>query len=425
MKSVLPLSKPSGWLLISIVCAASMAWYITVIWSFHQPSQFSDLYAPWWGAHELLLHGRNPYSPTVAHEIQTVIYDAPVTPSADDPSGIGGGFAYPLYTAFLLWPTLYLSFSAAKLIVVWLSLLLTLLSVECWLQSLHWRPAFGLRLTLAFFVLASFPCLEALKLQNLSLFAAALISLGLFLLSTGRLTLAGVVLAFATFKPQFTITLIPWLMLWTAADWRRRRSLAWSFLAGMLVLLSASEALLPGWLHDFVSVIRAYRHYTYGHSILDVWFTPLWGSAAAFVVLAISAALCWPSRSQPASSNRFWLATSLLLAANVVVIPTLAPHAQLLLVPGFFCLLRDWPSPFATKLPIQTFYYAATVWILLAWSWIAALGLMLAGVHYPTAVLHRFWQVPLYTSPLLPVALFLFLSRLLFSSGNMQQSNLK
>jgi len=412
MKTWLPASKPSLWLLLSIICAASMGWYISAIWSSNQPPGFSDLYAPWWGAHELVRHGRNPYSPAVAHEIQNVIYGQPSAATPDDPLGMGGGFAYPLHAAFLLWPTVFLSFPDARLVVLSASLLATLLSVECWLRSLQMKVTFNLWLTLAFFVLGSFPCLEALKLQNLSLIAAALISFALFLLSAGRLTFAGILLAFATFKPQFTATLIPWLVLWTAADWRRRRSLVWTFLATLAVLLAAGEALLPGWTSGFLNVIRAYRHYTYGHSILDVWFTPTWGTAAAAVVLAACAVGCWPCRSEPATSTRFWLVTSMVLGANVVVIPTLAPHAQLLLVPAFLCLLR-YSAP---KKPRVWVFYETAVWILLAWQWIASLGLTLASLRYPTDVLRRFWEVPLYTSPLLPVAVFLLLASLLMGS---------
>ena len=108
------ISKTALWLLLSTLSAGSMAFYVAEIWSVNQPSDFTDFYAPWWGALELLLHHRNPYSPAVAHEIQTVIYGAPSSTSIDDPSNIEGGFAYPPYTALLLWPTVYLSFSEAE-----------------------------------------------------------------------------------------------------------------------------------------------------------------------------------------------------------------------------------------------------------------------------------------------------------------------
>src|SRR5579872_2522297 len=183
------------WLLLSVVSAGSMAYYVLEIWGANQPPHFSDLYAPWWAAHELLLHRRNPYSPAVAHEIQTMIYGAPATASADDPSSIGGGFAYPPYAALLLWPTVYLSFSAAQKVFLVFSVLAMVLSLALWLRMLRCRPSPLRWLTLAFFFLGSFPALQALKLQNLSVIAAALIALTLFLLAGDHLVLAGIFLA--------------------------------------------------------------------------------------------------------------------------------------------------------------------------------------------------------------------------------------
>jgi len=401
------LSKSVLWLLLSVLSAVSMAYYVNEIWSANQPPNFSDLYAPWWGAHELLLHRRNPYSPSVAHEIQTVIYGAPVSPTPDDPLSIGGGFAYPPYAALLLWPAVHVSFASAQELFWCASILLTLLSLGLWLRALRFRPPPLHCLTIAFFLLGSFPALQAVRLQNLSLIAAAFIAITVFLLYFDRFIFAGIFLAASTFKPQFTLALIPWLAVWTIADWRRRRSMAWSFLATMLLLVLVSEWLVPGWIPSFLNVVRAYRHYTYGHSLLDVWLTPAFGPTASAVLLLAALVLCWPYRSDSADSPRFLLATSLQLAVTVVVIPTLAPHAQLLLLPGFLCLLPTTPMPKPSNSLARVLPVAA--WMLLAWPSVAAFGLLLAASRYPASMLRRFWQIPLYPSPVLPLAVLLVL----------------
>jgi len=395
------------WLLLGILSAASMEYYVAEIWSSGQPSHFSDFYAPWWGAHELLLHGRNPYSPEVAHEIQRVIYGAPVNSTADDPLGIGGGFAYPPHAALLLWPTIHMSFPAAQRVFIPVSILATLLSVALWLRVLRFPSSTLTWLTVALFTLGGFPALQGIKLQNLSLIAAAFIAITLFLLAGNHLVLSGVFLAVSTFKPQFSIALIPWLAIWTLSDWRRRRLLAWSFLSMLLLLVLFSEWLVPGWISSFLHIIRAYRHYTYGHSLLDVWFTPSWGPWIAASLLLLTLVFSWPHRMQSADSAQFLSTASLLLAVTLVVIPTLAPHAQLLLLPGFLCLLRD-RSLLRSSGPLSRIFLAA-VWALLAWPWIAALGLLLAALRFPPPALLRFWEVPLYTSPLLPFAVSLAL----------------
>jgi hypothetical protein len=419
MKNFL-ITKPVWWLLLSLVSAGSMAYYVDQIWSANQPEHFNDFYAPWWGAHELL-RGRDPYSPDVAHEIQTAIYGAPAASDSQDPSGIGGGFAYPPYMALLLWPTVYMSFAAAQKAFLFVSTVGTLLSVAIWRRLARFRQRSPSWLAVTVFVLGSFPVSQAIKLQNPSLLAAFLIAITFFLLFTDHLVLAGVMLAVSTIKPQFMIGLIPWLALWTLGDWRRRRPVAWSFLTSMFLLIGVSEWLLPNWIPNFLRVVRAYRHYTYGHSLLDVWFTPTWGPIVAAIVLLAVLALCWKCRSQAPDSPDFIVVTSLVLAATLVIIPTLAPHAQVLLLPGILCLLqsRTLLLPFGA---LPRLVLTAT-WALLAWPWIAAFALLLAALVFPTQNLLRFWELPLYTSPLLPVAVLLGLSCLLFpaSSRNNQQ----
>jgi hypothetical protein len=190
--------------------------------------------------------------------------------------------------------------------------------------------------------------------------------------------------------------------------------MASGFLATMCVLVGVSEWLLPGWMGSFLKVVRAYRHYTYGHSLLDVWFTPRWGLViATFLFLAILV-LGGRLRSKAADSPEFLRATSLVLAATLVAIPTLAPHAQVLLLPGVLCLLRERTAPSSSG-TVKRLVLAAT-WSLLAWPWIAAFGLLLAATRYPNEGLLHYWEVPLYTSPLLPVAVLMGLGCLLKAS---------
>lgn len=405
-----PTSKAVLWLVLSALSAGSMSFYVAQIWSANQPAHFNDFYAPWWAAHELLLHGRDPYSPVVAHEIQTVIYGAPASvTSAADPANIAGGFAYPPYAALLLWPTLYLPFSAAQKIFLAVSLVLTLLSLSLWLRTLRF-PFLPLRwLAIALFTFGSFPALQGIRLGNLSVIAAALIAITVFFLSENHFVLAGIFLALSTFKPQFVIVLIVWLAVWTGSDWRLRRNLAWSFAGSMLLLILLSEWLVRGWIRQFLSVVRAYRQYTYGHSLLDVWFTPAWGWIVAAGLLLAALAFGCRHRLQPANSMPFLLVTSLMLAVTLMMIPTLAPHAQLLLLPGFLGMLREQDSLYKgwTKLVL------AGAWVLLAWPWIAAFGLLLASTRALVISLLRFWALPLYTSPLLPLAVSFALGCLL------------
>ena len=230
------------WFVLSLLSASSMCYYVANVWSVGQSDQFSDLYARWWGAHELLLHHRDPYSPAVTREIQVFIYGAPVARlHPGDQAELAGGFAYPIYVVFLLWPTVYLGFAIVQQLFFYLFAVLALISLLLWLYALRWRiPAtqFGI---LAIFTLGSFPAMQGIKLLNLSLLVAFLVAATLASLAANHFTTAGLLLAGSTIKPQFVVLLIPWLALWVMADWRRRQRLAWSFVAAISVLALGGE----------------------------------------------------------------------------------------------------------------------------------------------------------------------------------------
>jgi hypothetical protein len=408
MNNAQRMAKPALWLILSIVCAACMQFYVAKIWSADQPQHFSDLYAPWWGAHELFLHGRSPYTPAVAHEIQTVIYGTPLAAAySGDSSELAGGFAYPLYATFLLWPTVYTAFSTVQVLFFFVSIPATLGSLVMWLRAFRFDVPRVQLLTMGLFTLGSFPALQEIRLQNLSLIAGVLLTAAAALLIDEQLILAGIFLAASTLKPQFTIVLVPWLALWTLGDWHRRKSLAWSFLASMLMLVGGSEWLMPGWIGRFLGVVQAYKQYTFGLSLLDVWFTPRVGPIVAAGLLLAVLALCWQYRRHGVSSPAFFLVISLILAVTLAVIPTLAPHTQLLLLPGFLCLLRYRRFIWASKRLARLSFLAA--WLLLAWPWVAATGLTLAATFLPKNTLLGYWELPLYTSPLLPLVVLLAL----------------
>jgi hypothetical protein len=414
MNGLSPGFRYALWLILSILSAFSMWYYVTKVWGAGQSTQFSDLYAQWWAAHELLLHRRDPYSPAVAHEIQAVIYGSPISASRPgDVAEMAGGFAYPIYVVFLIWPTVHLTFPVVKGLFLCLFAVLTLISLLLWLYALRWRlPATEL-VVIAVFTLGSFPVLQGLELQNLSLLVAFLVAAAIASLAAGYFTLAGMLLAGATIKPQFVILLIPWLALWIMGDWQRRRRLAWSFSVVVSVLVLGSQMLAPGWIGRFLTIVRAYRQYTYGHSLLDVWFGRRFGPILAAVLVLAVLALCWRWRSYSAQSSHFFLASSLVLAATLVVIPTLEPHSQLLLLPGVLFLLR-----FAGRIwrlgKIARLLFTA-VWVLWGWAWIATFGMALTAIWFPAGMLLRVANLPLYTSPLLPFGMLVILG---FSLAN-------
>src|SRR5437660_9987810 len=105
-------------LLIAVVLAASMWWYVQKLLIPYQRADaaahgrprgnLSDLYPRWLGAREFLLHHRNPYSPEVTREIETGYYGRTLDPGRVEDPRDQQGVAYPVYVVFLLAPTVHL-----------------------------------------------------------------------------------------------------------------------------------------------------------------------------------------------------------------------------------------------------------------------------------------------------------------------------
>ncbi len=401
--------------ILAVVVALGLAlamWYFVVAISIPQQINYaalhptprgnlSDLYPRWYGAHELLLHGRDPYSAAVTREIQIGYYGRPLDPTRPGDPIDQQGFAYPIYVVFLLWPLLGLPFHVVQADFGPLLLILTAGTVPLWMRAIGWRPGLAATAALMLLTVGSFPVIQGTLLQQLSLLAGVLIAGGAAALAAGRPVLAGVLLALATIKPQVAAPLVAWLALWTVSDWRRRRPLALSFGATMGVLLAGAEIVAPGWIGRFQQALADYQRYTAASSVLTTFLGTAAGLVVTVILLAAMAGICWRVRRAPAGSPGFALALAVALAVTLIVIPTFAPYNQVLLLPGLLLLLSARARLWAAG-PL-----ARTTWIftfgLVAWPWAAAVALTLASLVLPPAAVQAGWTLPLYTSLVIPI----------------------
>src|SRR5262249_34303120 len=136
----------------------------------------SDLYPSWLASRELLLHHRDPYTPEITREIQAGYYGRLIDPSRPNDPKNQQAFAYPLYVALLLAPTVKLQFAQVQVIFRWLLAGLTALSVLLWLAALGWKQSGMTAVTLTLLVFGTFPVVQGIKLQQLSLMVAAFLA---------------------------------------------------------------------------------------------------------------------------------------------------------------------------------------------------------------------------------------------------------
>ena len=415
-------------LLIAVLLAASMLWYVQNLLIPYQRADaaahgrprgnLSDLYPRWLGAREFLLHHRNPYSPEVTREIETGYYGRTLDPGRVEDPRDQQGFAYPVYVVFLLAPTVHLPFPAVQEGFRWVLVGLTVASVPLWLAALRWRSSPMVFTAVVVLAMGSFPIVQGIKLQQLSLLVAALIAACMASIAAGHLVAAGVLLALATIKPQLAAPLAGWLILWGLGDWQQRKGLIWGFAITLMTLLGAAQYVLPGWISDFYRAVVAYRKYTAGSgSLLDTLITPGWGKVLSLMIGAALSCICWRLRHEEANSFAFALISSLVLAATVVIVPMVAPYNQALLLPGIFLLVREGALIWSKNRLARFSCLAAALLVL--WPWVATVSLALASIALPAASLERAWAVPLYTSlgiPLGILGLLCFLVRDLFES---------
>jgi len=395
--------KTRNWLLLSVF-AAGITWlYVAKIlgpWNDHRgkvhdgiKTQMGDLYAPWVGTCELLLHRRNPYGPEVSHEIQTVFYGHAVTQTYAEsgaPVTNEQRFAYPVYTVFLLAPAVFAEFADVRPVAQFVFGLLTAISVLLCLDILHWRPPWEAAAALILFTLSSPQIVQGLRFEQLALVVGFLFVAAAWCVTKHHLETAGVLLALSTIKPQMSILPLCWFAIWTVGDWPKRWRLAFTFVFTMCVLVAAGELLLPGWLGYFLAGIAAYRKYAPTSSLLRVALGDTLGVMLGGVLICVQLLLAWQNRKEAADSQQFSFTLAAFLIGAILAFPLFTPFNQVMLILPTMVLIKDWSA-----LP----RFSRLIFIIcVSWPWIVSSVLLFLSPRLD----------PLKQLPLLPSFLVLF-----------------
>jgi hypothetical protein len=397
---------------LAAVLSCSLWWYVQGVVVPHQEADaasrgwprgnLSDLYPRWLGARELLLHGRDPYSAELTREIQTGYYGRPLDRQKTDEPRDEERFAYPVFVVFLLSPTIHLSFPAVQAMFLWIFVFSTAASVLLWGKAtgapLRWQT----KLIAVILILGSWPVVQGLYLQQLSLVVSALLAATVAAVAWGWLGLAGILLACTAIKPQWMLLMACWLNLWAVSDWRRRWRFSAFFLVTMAVLLVASEFVLPGWFGRWQEELRAYMQYTRSESIMRTLLGRRLGMMAELIAILFTAFVGWRLRREESGTQGFGLAVVVTVTASVLVVPKVASYDQLFLLPAVL-----WLLPQVSRLRSSRPALRLMFWITLAallWPWTASCALF--AVHLASDPTARYlWKAPVYTVLLIPVSL--------------------
>jgi hypothetical protein len=344
-----------------------------------------DFYPLWLTGRELLFRGRNPYTKEMTREIQIGLFGRPMDPTRPaDPPADFRAFSYPLYADLLAAPLLPLGFNAVRVVLGLLLPLLTAISLMLWLRAFHLQVSGSTVAIAIILVLVSYPVLEGLYAQQAGLFVGAALAISAAALVRGRLVLAGMLLAFASVKPQLVWLLALWLLLWAISDWKRRKVFALSFILTMLLLFLLSQLVLPGWIIGWWRSLAGYSRYTLP-PLTQLVLGRLLGSVVGLAMLALVSWICWRTRREPAASGNFSLVVSFVLAVTVILAPTSgAVYDQVILLPAILWLGFRRSEILKASRPRRGLMLVAVV--VLCWQWVTACGIALASIFIPTWV---------------------------------------
>jgi hypothetical protein len=366
----------------------------------------SDLYARWLGARELLIHGRDPYTPAVTRELQEGFYGRALEAARSADPHDQQGFAYPVYIVFLLAPFVRYPFASVAYFAHWLILCGLAASLPLWMRAVGLQTTCVWTASGILLALSTYPSMMEFYMQNLSALVALLLALACVAAVREWLAMSGFLLALSTIKPQLSVFFILWLLLWVLGEWKSRRRLLISFSLALAGLVLSGEILLPGWIGKFLAAVRSYRSYTREPIGLGMFFPRIIAGAAAAALLVTLFFVGRRRRKSLAGSPEFawmlaWVAATTLLLAPIQL------YNQVLLIPALLALIaqreRIWS---AGRVPRAM---SKAVLLCLGWQWITAAMLGLATLVLPAERLQLAARVPVYTSLALPPITFLAL----------------
>ena len=243
----------------------------------------SDYYIYYVAGRTLFIDQLNPYSDAVATQVQLSVFKRLANPGEDQV-----GFAYPPYAFLPAIPTFWLPFDWGQ--AIWMALNLLALMSAIYLafpRAKKWTAV-----SFLFF----FPVSFALILGNFNILVTSIIVLAYGLLTSNQAlarptqVILGVLLAWATVKPQFAWLFITFLLI--AAVRKRFWPVLISFGAGMLMLLAFSFMVMPGWPAAWFERLSKYQVYLQTWLILTFYLKSFLSLKTAEMTTWIAAAAC-------------------------------------------------------------------------------------------------------------------------------------
>ncbi len=307
----------------------------------------NDFLPRWLGTRLWVTQGVSPYDPSISEQAQQIIYGRPADPELGEDLAL---FAYPLPITLFVLPFSLLPFTLAR--ALWMTLLevcllaLMLLSI----RLTKWRPRPLVLGGLMLFSIVWYHAFRAVVLGQFAVIEAVLVAGALLAIQHELDAAAGLLLALSLIKPQISVLLVPFVLIWALS--RRRSSLILWTLGSSAVLYGGFLLVIPNWPLLWLREVITYPAYTGSVSASPIsllagilpagsgWLTAILSALVGFYLLWE-----WVLAGGKHDAWFQWTAAMTLVVTQMVVFRTASTN-YLVFMPGivlvFSVCLRRW-----------------------------------------------------------------------------------
>ena len=308
----------------------------------------NDFLARWVGAHYWVVKGVNPYDPQVSLAAQEMIYGRLADPAKGEDIA---HFVYPLPAMIFFAPFGLLPYPIAR--AVWMTLLeislplLVLIGVEL----ARWKPSRKLLAFLMIFSVVWYHGFRSVIVGQFAVIEALLMAAVLLSIQRQQDSLAGVLLALSISKPQMSVLLIPFVLLWAARS-RRWELILWT-LGTMTTLVVVSLALINDWPLLWLRQLIEYSNYTFNPTPVSILagFIPAASRALTYgLTTLLLMYLLWEWVQATGKGDRWfqWTSALTIVLTNLIPLRTATTH-YVVLLPALCLIFGAWDERWGKK----------------------------------------------------------------------------
>ncbi len=249
--------SPIGLFIVAVVLAIGL-FVGLVLGNYHYTRQNpggTDFLVHWEGAQSFIEDGLSPYSDEVALRIQNMVYGHPAQAGEHELR-----VAYPLYSIILFLPFAFMhNFDLAR--AIWMAVLEAALVGMTFLSFnlVRWKPKPILLGAILIFSLFWYHALRPLILGNAVILVALAITAAMVAIRDGHDEVAGILLGFASIKPQVVALFVVFIFFWGISN--RRMKAFWYFVGTVAILSGIAALLIPDWIMQNLREVLRYPGY--------------------------------------------------------------------------------------------------------------------------------------------------------------------